>query len=107
MKGANSQEIGSAPITEGSSPRHQVTAQSGVDFNKSFSLDLIYRYVSHLKAQNIRAYSTADAQFTWHTRWPLSFSVVGQNLFQPYHYEFASDPAPNVAIKRSVYGQIT
>jgi iron complex outermembrane recepter protein len=107
MKGANSQDIGSAPITEGSSPRHQVTAQSGVDFNKSFSLDLTYRFVSHLKAQNIRAYSTADAQFTWHTRWPLSFSVVGQNLFQPYHYEFASDPAPNVAIKRSVYGQIT
>jgi len=107
MPGANSEDIGTSPITEGSSPRHQVTAQSGVDFNKSFSLDLIYRYVSRLKAQNIRAYSTADAQFTWHTRWPLSFSVVGQNLFQPYHYEFASDPAPNVAIKRSVYGQIT
>jgi iron complex outermembrane recepter protein len=107
MKGTNSEDIGTAPITEGSSPRHQVTAQSGVDFNKSFSLDLSYRYVSQLKAQNIRAYSTADAQFTWHTRWPLSFSVVGQNLFQPYHYEYASDPAPNVAIKRSVYGQIT
>ena len=107
MKGTNSQDIGSGPVTEGSSPRHQATAQSGIDFNKAFSLDLTYRYVSPLAAQKIRAYSTADAEFTWHTRWPLRFTVVGRNLFQPYHYEFASDPAPNVAIKRSVYGQIT
>ena len=107
MKGANSQDIGSGPVTEGSSPRHEVTAQSGIDFSKAFSFDLTYRYVSRLPAQKIRAYSTADAEFTWHTRWPLSFSVVGRSLFQPYHYEFASDPGPNVAVKRSVYGQIT
>ncbi|HEV2398325.1 MAG TPA: TonB-dependent receptor [Candidatus Sulfotelmatobacter sp.] len=107
MKGTNSKDIGTAPITAGSSPRHEATAESGFDFTKSFSLDLTYRYVSHLPAQMIRGYSTADAQFTWHTRSPLSFSVVGRNLLQPYHYEFASDPAPNVAIKRSVYGQIT
>jgi len=94
-------------VTEGSSPRHEFTAQSGIDFSKAFSLDLTYRYVSPLPAQKIRAYSTADAEFTWHTRWPLSLSLVGRNLFQPYHYEFASDPGPNVAVKRSVYGQIT
>ncbi len=107
MKGKNSTDVGSGPITAGSSPRHQATAQSGIDFSKAFSLDLTYRYVSRLPAQNIRAYSTADVEFTWHARPPLSFSVVGRNLFQPYHYEFASDPGPNVAIKRSVYGQIT
>lgn len=106
-KGLHSLDIGSGPVTAGSSPRHEATAQSGVDFSKAFSLDLTYRYVSRLAAQKIRAYSTADAEFTWHTRWPLSFSVVGRNLFQPYHYEFANDPGPNVAIKRSVYGQIT
>ena len=107
MKSTNSQDIGSAPITEGSSPRHQVTAQSGIDFSKAFSLDLTYRYVSRLPAQQIRSYSTADVQFTWRPLTPLSFSIVGQNLFQPYHYEFASDPGPNVAVKRGVYGQIT
>lgn len=107
MKGTNSKDFGSASITEGSSPRHEATAESGLDFTKAFSLDLKYRYVSHLPSQKIRAYSTADAQFTWHTGSPLSFSVVGQNLLQPYHYEFASDPGPNAGIKRSVYGQIT
>jgi iron complex outermembrane receptor protein len=107
MKGTNSQDVGIAQFTEGSSPRHEVTAQSGFDFNKAFSLDLTYRFVSGLPAQKINPYSTADALFTWHTRSHLSFSVVGRNLFQPYHYEFASDPAPNVATRRNVYGQIT
>ncbi|HLZ39874.1 MAG TPA: TonB-dependent receptor [Candidatus Sulfotelmatobacter sp.] len=105
-RGTNSLDVGTAPITEGSSPRHEVSALSGLDLSKKFSLDLSYRYVSHLTAQKIRAYSTADAQFTWHVRPHWNVSVVGQNLFQPYHYESASDPGPNVAVKRSVYGQL-
>jgi iron complex outermembrane receptor protein len=104
--GTGSLDIGTAPITEGSSPRHEATLLSGLDIKKAFSLDLSFRYVSHLPAQKIRAYTTADAQFTWRAGQHFSFSVVGQNLFQPYHYEFASDPGPNVAIKRSAYGQI-
>jgi len=106
-KGTNSLDIGSAPFIEGASPRHEVTAVSGLDIHKAFSLDLTYRYESHLTAQKIPSYSTADAQFAWRTPPNFTFSVVGRNLLQPYHYEFASDPAPNVAIKRAVYGQIT
>lgn len=107
MRGTNSLDVGTAPIIEGSSPRHEATAQSGVDFTRKVSLDLTVRYVSHLPAQMIRAYTTGDAQFTWHALPQLGFSAVGQNLFQPYHYESASSPGPNVAIRRSVYGQIT
>ena len=106
-KAHNSQDVGSAPVIEGSSPRHQVIAQSGVDFAKKFSFDLACRYVSHLPAQKINSYSTADAQFSWQATRDLRFSVVGRNLLQPYHFEFASDPGPNVAIKRSVYAEIT
>lgn len=106
-RGRNSLDIGTGPIVEGSSPRHQVTATSGSDFKKAFSLDLTYRFVSHLPALKINSYSTADAQFTWRATPNLHFSVVGQNLFQPYHYEYPSDPGPNVGIKRSVYGQIS
>ncbi len=106
-KTRNSLDIGTAPFVEGSSPRHQVTAQSGFDFTKKLSLDLTYRFVSHLAAEKINSYSTADARFSWQAKESLNLSVVGRNLFQPYHYEAASDPGPNVAIKRSVYGQIT
>ena len=106
-KRPNSLDVGSAPIVEGSSPRHQLTAQSGFDLSKALSLDVTYRFVSALPKQTISSYSTADAQLSWRVKSHLRLSVVGQNLFQPYHFEFASDPGPNVAIKRSVYGQIT
>ncbi len=106
-KGTNSQDVGSAPVTEGSSPRHEGTATSGLDFKKVFSFDLTFRYVSALQAQDIRSYSTIDTRFDWKPRSFLTFSVVGRNLFQPYHFESASSPGPNVAVKRGVYGQIT
>lgn len=106
-RGTNSLDVGTAGPTEGSSPRHEATLLSGLDIKKAFSVDLTFRYVSRLAAQEIRAYTTADAQFTWRAGQHLSFSVAGQNLLQPYHYESASDPGPNIAIKRSVYGQVT
>jgi iron complex outermembrane recepter protein len=99
-------DVGTAPIIEGSSPRHEVTAQSDFEF-KPFSLDLTYRFVSALPALKINSYSTADSRFNWRYKSYLNFSVVGRNLFQPHHYEFPSDPGPNVGDKRSVYGQIT
>jgi len=106
-KRPGSLDVGTAPTVAGSSPRHQVTAQSDFDLTKTVSLDLTYRFVSKLPAQAINAYSTGDVQFAWKPRPDIRFSILGQNLLQPRHYEFASDPGPNVAIKRSVYGQIT
>jgi iron complex outermembrane receptor protein len=55
----------------------------------------------------IPSYSTADVRFAWQARSDLQLSLVGRNLFQPHHFEFASDPGPNVAIKRSAYAEIT
>ena len=107
QRSPHSLDVGTAPIIEGSSPRHEATAQSGFDLPKALSLDLTYRYVSALSAQNIRSYSTADARLAWRARPYLRLAVVGQNLFQPYHYEYASDPRPNVAIKRAAYAEIT
>ena len=106
-KSPNSLDVGTAPIIEGSSPRHQVTAQSALDFKKRFNFDLTYRFVSALPAETVPAYSTCDAQFAWQFIEHLRLSVVGQNLLQPHHAESAGDPGPLVGIKRSVYGQIT
>jgi iron complex outermembrane recepter protein len=105
-RGPNSEDIGTAPITEGASPRHQVLAQSNWDLPKRFSFDFDYRFVSKLPSQGIRSYSTADARLAWMLNSHIELSVVGDNLFQPYHYEFPSDPGPNVAIKRGFFGRI-
>jgi len=106
-KNPNSLDIGSGPSIEGSSPRHQVTVQTDIDFTKVLNLSLDYRYVSALAALHIPSYSTGDVRLGWKVFPTIELSIVGQNLLQPRHFEFASDPGPNVGIKRSVYGKIT
>jgi iron complex outermembrane receptor protein len=106
-KTPGSLDVEPASTIQGSSPQHQVSIQSDLDFAKRFSLDLTYRYVSALPAQVVPAYSTADAHFAWRVRQQFELSVVGQNLLQPHHVEAGGDPGPLVGIKRNVYGQIT
>jgi iron complex outermembrane receptor protein len=107
QKSPNSLDVEPPQSVEGSSPRHQVAIESGFDLTKVLNLDLTYRYVSALSALHTASYSTGDARFAWRVTHNYQLAVVGQNLFQPFHYEFPSDPGPNVAVKRSVYGQIT
>ncbi len=106
-KAPNSLDIGSGPGIEGSSPRHQLLLQSGFDLPKAITLDVLYRYVSALPGQGVRAYSSADVSFGWSVSPHLRLSVVGQNLLQPHHAEFGADPGSLVQIKRSAYAQVT
>jgi iron complex outermembrane receptor protein len=106
-KAPNSLDVGTAPVIAGSSPQHQVTIQSAFDLVKTVALDFTYRYVSALPGIAIPAYSTADARFAWRVSPQLEISVVGQNLFQPAHFEYAGDPGPLVGIKRSAYAKLT
>jgi iron complex outermembrane receptor protein len=106
-KTANSADVGSAPGIEGSSPQHQVLAQSSFDLPRSMTLDIIYRYVSQLPSQHVQPYSTANATYAWRFRDNFKLSIVGQNLLRPHHAEFLGDPRQIVEIKRSVYGKIT
>jgi iron complex outermembrane receptor protein len=110
QKSRGSLDIGTAPFIAGSSPKHELSFQSGLDFAKVFSFDLTYRYVGALPAlnQKVPAYSTADARFDWQISREIKLSAVGRNLLQPHHPEFGGvDPGPLIEIKRSVYGQIT
>ena len=92
---------------EGSSPRHNLSAQSFFTFPKRFECDLTYRYTSALPNQMVKAYQTADARIGWHFKEYMEFSVVGQNLLQPYHNEFGGDPGPLIGIKRAAYASVT
>jgi iron complex outermembrane receptor protein len=70
-------------------------------------LDLTYRHVSARPAQSVKSYSTADLRFGWRLAAQFDLSLLGQNLFQPHHPEFAGDPGPLVGIKRSVLAKVT
>jgi iron complex outermembrane recepter protein len=88
---------------EGSSPRDNLSAQSLFTLPKHFELDLTYRHTSALPAQAVNAYQTGDIRLGWHLGDHWEFSAVGQNLMQPYHFEFGGDPGPLVGIKRSAF----
>ena len=100
-------DIGTVLTDEGSSPRHQIVVQSLFNLPRGFELDPSYRYVSALPAISVKAYGTMDVRVGWQWRRDLELSLVGENLFQPNHVEFSSDPGPLLGIKRSVYAQIT
>jgi iron complex outermembrane recepter protein len=104
--GPGSLNVGSPSAIVGSSPQHQVVAQSQLDLPKHLALDLTYRYVSSLPGLRVASYSTGDVRLGWTLARHLEFSVVGSNLMQPHHVEFASDPGPSVATRRSVYGKL-
>jgi len=106
-KAPHSIDVGTARGIEGSSPKHEVAVQSAFDFGKKFSLDLTYRYVASLPGQLVPAYSTGDARFAWRIQRQLEFSIVGQNLFQPFHFEDGGDPGPLVGVRRSGYLKLT
>jgi iron complex outermembrane receptor protein len=106
-RGTNSLDVGSAPFVNGSSPENELTAGSDFHLPKNLRLDLTYRFVSDLAALNIPSYSTADAQLEWNLYKGLTLAVVGRNLLQPYHYESASDPGPNVGISRGGYVKLS
>jgi iron complex outermembrane receptor protein len=59
--------------------------------------------VSALTAQSVPSYSTGDARLAWRFRPQFELSLVGRNLLQPYHFEYAGDPGPLVGIRRSGY----
>ena len=106
-KTRGSTDIGTVPFTEGLSPRHQVVTESGFDFAKKFEMNLTYRYVSALATRSIPAYSTGDARLAWKVRPDLELALVGRNMFQPWHLEYADDPNIRVGIKRSGYVKLT
>ena len=89
----------------GSSPAQQAFLQSQIDLPEHFEFDQSFRYVDSLSAQAVKAYTTADARIGWNPSKTLSFSVTGQNLFQPHHPEFGIDPSPTVLIKRGIYAK--
>ncbi len=100
-------DVSTVLTDEGSSPQHQAVIQSLFNLPKHFEFDQTYRYVSALPALSVPAYGTADLRLGWRPTQHVEFSLSGQNLLQPQHVEFVSDPGLPVEIMRSAYGKVT
>jgi iron complex outermembrane receptor protein len=91
------------PTLEGGTPRHQITLQALATVARGIQIDPVYRYVSTRTALGVPAYHAADLRIGIPLPRGFELVVVGQNLLDPRHPEWARDPGPTVEIKRSAY----
>jgi iron complex outermembrane receptor protein len=91
---------------ETGSPRHQVVVQ-GLLTTGRVGLSPTFRYVGARRATDIPAYRELDLPLSWRVNPRVLISLVGQNLLNARHPEWARDPGPTVEIKRSAYVKLT
>jgi iron complex outermembrane receptor protein len=95
-------------IDEGSSPHNQVSVQSMVDLGWNVQFDSTLRYVDTLPAPRIPSYLTLDLRLGWSPCKDLEIAIVGRNLLDDQHPEFAPTfvGTQKSEVERSVYGTV-
>ncbi len=94
---------------EGSSPHNQFFIRSMLDLPGRVTLDLTGRYVDSLPHRQIPAYFTMDARLGWAANDHVELSIVGRNLLDDRHPEFAASAlqTQRTEVERSVFGQVS
>jgi iron complex outermembrane receptor protein len=92
---------------EGLSPNHQVQIQTGIDVTRAIEVDWTWRRVSALTAGPVPAYSTSNVRLAWQPRPALELAIVGKDLQDGHHLEWASDSGGGIEIRRSVFASVT
>lgn len=105
---------------ESDSPKHQVGVRSLMDLPHNLEFDTGLRYVDTLSERrrfmaapgedlSIPSYVVADARIGWRPNYNWEVSLVGQNLFEARHQEFAPSyiPTQETQVETSVYAKVT
>ena len=97
-------EMAGSEASEDSSPQHQASIFSRFDVSEAWALDGVLRHVDSLEASGIDAYTELDLRLGWTPRPEWTVSLVGQNLLDSQHREFADIGAE---IERAMYVRAT
>jgi iron complex outermembrane receptor protein len=104
---AGSYALAGYQLAGGDSPRNQYQIRSSFNLRHHLELDPGAYYVDHLPDQFVPSHTRLDLRLGWYPTESTEFSIVGQNLQQPRHFEFGSQSELRATqIKRSVYGEI-
>ena len=102
---AGSNTSSTAESAEGESPQNQVYVQSSWNLTESLEFDLIGRYVDSLPTININHYTTLDLRLAWRPNKNWEFAVLGRNLLEEHHREFAGTDTLSTEVDRGVFAQ--
>jgi iron complex outermembrane receptor protein len=96
-------------LIEGSAPQQQFSLRSIAELTRNVEFDWGVRFVDSLHNPEVPAYVTLDARLAWRPTEQLELSLVGLNLLDDRHPEFASQIiiTPMREVERSIYGKIT
>jgi iron complex outermembrane receptor protein len=92
----------------GGSPRHQLALGGSADLAHGIELDAFLRRVDDLESSGVDGYTTLDLRLGWRARPGLELALVGQNLLDGSHVEFAPEVIPThpTAVERGWYGNV-
>jgi iron complex outermembrane receptor protein len=107
-----------AELLADSSPRYQLFLRSSLDLPYHITFDSTFRYVDTISfpaseipgtVTHIPSYATFDLRLAWNPCPNFEAAIVGQNLAQSQHLEFAPTyiPTEQTAVLRNIYGEIT
>lgn len=97
-----------AEAIEGRSPRNQFNFQSHWDLGRSLELDMIWRYVDNLPALDTSDYLVMDVRLAWESSKNMEISIVGRNLLDAKHMEYASrNTIYSSEVQWGCYGMVT
>ena len=85
----------SSAALEGGAPHHWGSIHALWSPGAGHEFDLMLRRVGEVKAGRVPAYISVDARYGWRVRRNFDLAVVGQNLFDQRHLEYASDYFPS------------
>ncbi|HEX7053490.1 MAG TPA: TonB-dependent receptor [Burkholderiales bacterium] len=95
--------FGTENVTLRNDPSRQWTLRASLDMSERQELQAALRHVSALPAPELDAYTALDLRYAWRPSKRVELSVVGENLLDPRHPEFATSAAPPVELRRSVF----
>lgn len=95
-------------LDDGKSPKHQFNIRSQLYLPHNIELSNSLYYVDNLSSINIPSYVRFDSKILWSPKPGLELSMVGQNLLDNRHQEFA-EPLHGALneIERSVFARVT
>jgi iron complex outermembrane receptor protein len=97
--------LGNSP---GDSPQHQAQLRSTLNLPRNLEWDASAGFVSRLSIGPVPSYTRVDTRFAWRPGENVEFSITGQNLLTPRHFEFLDglqvNPTP---VARSAFAKVT
>jgi iron complex outermembrane receptor protein len=84
-------------------PRHQLQVHGRFDLPRSLEADLYVRRIGELPAPGAPPWTDVTARFGWRPRTDVEVSLVGRDLANATHREFANPAGGVFLLRRAVF----